>query len=70
MYQQKTSTSEIQLANTVTLYQYKYFNPMRDWGIICRKGMASWKKPQEYHFVFALGSLEYVDKLGVENEII
>ena len=44
------------------IYQYQYFNPGRDWGIICQK---EWKleKTTGIPFRFRLGSLEYVDRL-------
>ena len=53
--------SEIPSQNSI-IYQYKYFNPVRDWGIICQK---EWKleKATGIPFRFRLGSLQYVDMM-------
>lgn len=49
------------------VYQYKYFSPIRDWGIICQK---EWQleKTTGIPFRFRVGSLEYVDKLEAKTK--
>ena len=53
--------------SNATVYQYKYFSPMRDWGIICQK---EWQleKTTGIPFRFRVGSLEYVDKLEAKTK--
>ncbi len=51
----------------LTVYQFTYFDPARDWGIICQK---EWKleKTTGVPFRFRLGSLEYVDRLEAKTK--
>lgn len=61
LVQPKVDHSEIPSQNS-TIYPYKYFNPVRDWGIICQQ---EWKleKTTGIPFRFRLGNLEYVDRM-------
>jgi hypothetical protein len=59
-------SKEIPVQN-MTVYQFTYFDPARDWGIICQK---EWKleKTTGVPFRFRLGSLEYVDRLEAKTK--
>jgi hypothetical protein len=64
--QQKDYQGVASLTNAA-VYQYQYFSPARDWGIICQK---EWKleKMTGVPFRFRLGSLEYVDRLEAKTK--
>jgi hypothetical protein len=53
--------------NIPSVYHYSYFDPIRDWGIICRK---EWQleKMTGVPFRFRLGSVEYVDRLEAKTK--
>ncbi len=61
-----TSYNEIPVQNNI-VNQFTYFDPSRDWGIICQK---EWKleKMTGVPFRFRLGSLEYVDRLEAKTK--